>query len=398
MKKLFRLLLPVAATFALFTAGCDTNGNNSNISDGQYGYKFYTNIPDGQYTLLGNDYGAGEKIAGFTDNKGEGEFTPPAGYTSKSQIYYQMFADAQLIVAADFSTQEAIEKYSKFTQEVGSTLDGINKAISATVSKSDINNFNRYDAGVKFEISEITYEVLSLALEIYSLTDGYYNPALYYNIQSFGFGGSYDFPESASDMPDDGAIAKYTDLATHFGDIRLEEAGGKYFVTKPEYTVEVESETLSMKLDLGGIGKGYAVDCIDELFDSYGYEYGLFNFGASSMLIKSNVQVGDYTIELVNPRSIKRDGYIRIPARNKKLSTSGDNEQYFMLDGVRYCHIIDPTTGKPVQRGIMSATVIGGGAAEDDALTTAIMCMGKDKAIKFIEEKLNDRMVIFTTE
>ena len=65
---------------------------------------------------------------------------------------------------------------------------------------------------------------------------------------------------------------------------------------------------------------------------------------------------------------------------------------------MRYCHIIDPTTGKPVQSGIMSVTIIGGGAAEDDALTTAIMCMGKDKAIKFIEEKLTDRRVVFTVE
>jgi thiamine biosynthesis lipoprotein len=78
------------------------------------------------------------------------------------------------------------------------------------------------------------------------------------------------------------------------------------------------------------------------------------------------------------------------------ISTSGDYEQYYIIDDVRYCHIIDPTTGKPVQTGIMTATIIGGSAAEDDALTTAIMTMGKDKAIEFINTKLSDRYVAFT--
>lgn len=390
MKKLFRLLLPVAA-LALFAVGCGSEGNEV--------YEFYTNIPDGQFTLLSKNYEAGEKILGFTaGNESDGEFTPPEGFTSKSQYYFQMSADAQLIVSLDFSAEGALEKYASFTQEVGTTLRTINKAISATEPNSDIYNFNSYDAGVKFEISKITYEVLTLALDIYNLTDGYYNPALYYNIEAYGFGNSHDLPENSADLPDDETIERYTDLAAHFGDIVLSEDNGKYYVKKPSYTVEVGGKSLSMKLDLGGIGKGYAVDCIDELFDKYGYNFGYFNFGSSSMLLKSNVLEGNYTVELINPRSKKRDGYIRVLARNEKLSTSGDNEQYYTIGGVRYCHIIDPTTGKPVQNGIMSATIIGGGAAEDDALTTAIMCMGKDKAIKFIQEKLTDRRVIFTVE
>ena len=391
MKKLFKCLLPFAAATVLLTAGCNSSKNGE--------YIFYTNIPDGQYSLLDDSIKVGEKIGGYAQNTPDsGGFEAPAGYTTKSQVYYKMFADAQLIVSADFSASEAVEKYTRFTQEVGKTLDDISRALSATVSGSDIDNFNKYDAGVEFEISKITYDVLSTALEMYEFTDGCYNPALYYNIQAYGFGGSYDFPESVSDLPDDEKIAKYTQLASRFGEIELKEEGGKYYVKKPAFTVDVEEKTLSMKLDLGGIGKGYAVDAIDGLFEKYGYEYGLFNFGASSMLIKSNVLEGNYTIELVNPRSNKRDGYIRVPARNEKVSTSGDNEQRYFLDGVRYCHIIDPATGKPVQTGIMSATIIGGSAAEDDALTTAIMCMGKEKAIKFIEEKLTDRKVIFTAE
>ena len=153
-----------------------------------------------------------------------------------------------------------------------------------------------------------------------------------------------------------------------------------------------------MKLDLGGIGKGYAVDKIDGLFDEYGYEFGYFNFGSSSILFKSNVKAGSWNLGLSGPRSINRDAYLQTKVRGEKLSTSGDDEQYYKIGKTRYCHVIDPATGKPVQTGIMSVTVIGGGAAQADALTTAIMCMGKDRAIEFIEGKLTDRKVTFTCE
>ncbi|MDE6667868.1 MAG: FAD:protein FMN transferase, partial [Clostridia bacterium] len=123
-----------------------------------------------------------------------------------------------------------------------------------------------------------------------------------------------------------------------------------------------------------------------------------FNFGSSSMLVKRHFKSGNFNLEFVSPRSITRDGYFKTSVRDEKISTSGDNEQRYFIDGTRYCHIIDPTTGKPVQTGIMSATVIGGTAASADALTTAIMAMGKDKAISFIEENLTDRKVVFTVE
>ena len=356
-------------------------------------------MPESGYSVTAKNFSLGETISGFAgEDNSSLPFVPPKNYTYKAMYYYYMFSDAQLIVADDFSADGAGAKFNEFSAAVNATLRDINSALSANTKDSDIYKFNNYVAGVEFEISKITYEVLSEALAVYELTEGYYNPALYYNISAYGFDGSYDFPEKESELPDEELLAVYSEIASHFKDITLRENNGKYYVKKPEYSTVVNDDLLTLKLDLGGIGKGYAVDKIDELYEEYGYEYGLFNFGASSMLIKSHAAEGNYNVEFVSPRSNRRDGYIKIPARNEKLSTSGDNEQYYFIDGVRYCHIIDPTTGKPVQSGIMSATIIGGGAAEDDALTTAIMCMGKDKAIKFIEEKLTDRRVVFTVD
>ena len=309
-----------------------------------------------------------------------------------------MLADAQLVVAANFNADGAEEKYNAFAKSVGNTLNSIDKALSSTVQNSDIYKFNTAEAGSVLEISEITYQVLSIAKSVYKLTEGYYNPALYYNIQAYGFGGATARPENNSQLPSDERIAKYNELASHFNDIEVTSGDGKYYAKKPSFTVEEDGQTLTVRLDLGGIGKGYAVDRIDELFDEYGYSYGYFSFGSSSMLIKNHVTDGAYSLFLTNPRSPSRDTYFKVPVRCEKLSTSGDNEQFYNIDGKRYCHVIDPTTGKPVSTGITSATVIGGGAAEADALTTAIMAMGKERAVKFVGQKLTDRKVIFTCE
>ena len=383
------------------------------VGCGKKRYVYYTNMYDGNYEILDKSYKTGGLIEGLSLPGSETEDIDTSAYTSKVKRFFAMTAAAELGIYSDFAAEDreaqeeaeankkAKTEFEKLTDAVMAKLYEIEKALSSTITNSDVYNFNNAQAGAQLEVSQITYEVLSIAKDIYDLTEGYYNPALYYNVQAYGFGGAEDYDYGT--LPDDEIIAKYTDLSTHFCDIRLKEEDGRYFVTKPEYTVEVDGETLSLKLDLGGIGKGYAVDCVDRLIDEYGYKFGYFSFGTSSMLVKNNVGDGNFRLGLSSPRSPSREPYLSTAIRNEKLSTSGDNEQFYMVGGgcsdrVRYCHIIDPTTGKPIQTGIMSVTVIGGGAAEDDALTTAIMCMGREKAIQFIAEKLNDRRVVFTVE
>lgn len=386
----------VAVSIALCVIAAGATGCNKPA------YGVHTNMPQDYYEIADESYFIDNTIEGCTAKKSETELLDNAGYSTEGRIFYSMSVEAQLCVSDNFKEDTAKEKFTQFSKAVYAKLNEIDKALSSTVASSDVSKFNAAAAGAELEISKITYEVLSIAKSVYELTDGYYNPALYYNVQAYGFGGAETYPHTAAELPKDEIIQKYTLLASHFGEVALSETadenGVNYFVTKPDFTVEVDGKTLAMKLDLGGIGKGYAVDIIDAMFDEYGYEYGYFNFSASSMAVKSHFEQGAYIMELVGPRSPQRKPYLFTKIRNEKLSTSGDNEQRYFIDGVRYCHIIDPTTGKPIRTGIMSATVIGGSAAEDDALTTAIMAMGKERASNFIKEKLTDRKVVFTCE
>ncbi len=386
----------VAVSIALCVIAAGATGCNKPA------YGVHTNMPQDYYEIADESYFIDNTIEGCTAKKSETELLDNAGYSTEGRIFYSMSVEAQLCVSDNFKEDTAKEKFTQFSKAVYAKLNEIDKALSSTVASSDVSKFNAAAAGAELEISKITYDVLSVAKSVYELTDGYYNPALYYNVQAYGFGGAETYPHTADELPKDEIIEKYTLLASHFGEVALSETadenGVNHFVKKPDFTVEVDGQTLSMKLDLGGIGKGYAVDIIDAMFDEYGYEYGYFNFGASSMAVKSHFEQGAYNMGFVDPRSPQRDPYFMTKIRNEKLSTSGDNEQRYFIDGVRYCHIIDPTTGKPIRTGIMSATVIGGSAAEDDALTTAIMAMGKERASNFIKEKLTDRKVVFTCE
>lgn len=381
LKKTVPFLAVVCA--AVCAAGC----NNKT-------YGLYTNMQDG-FKVVDGSFKT-ELIEGYTPTERGGEAPDSTGYTTQGRTYFSMYTDATVAISANFEAEGAQDRFNSFLAEFKTTIDDIDKSLSTSVVNSDVSRFNAAAAGEKVQISKTAYEVISEAKRICEVTEGYYNPALYYNVLAYGFGDKHRVM-TKEDLPSDELVAKYTDLSSHFGELQLIRDGETHYAVKPEYTVEVAGETLTLHIDLSGIGKGYAVDKVEKLFNDYGYEFGYFSFGSSSMLVKRHLG-GAYKLGLSNPRSSSRKPYVETEILNEKLSTSGDNEQFYTIEGVRYCHVIDPTTGKPVQTGIMSVTVIGGSAAEDDALTTAIMAMGKEKAISFVKEKLNDRRVIFTVE
>lgn len=316
-------------------------------------------------------------------------------YKTFQKLLFGMNAIPVLYVTCPADRESDVEAMS---DEIQALITDIEYSISSTESSSYIYKFNSAAAGEKVEIDYTAYTVLNIAKQAYEFTDGYYNPAVYYSVQAFGFGNTNNYPESVAALPDSATLEAYTDLASHFSELELIAENGAYYAVKPSATVEIGGKTYSLKIDLGGIGKGYAVDLVDAIMDSYGFDYGYFNFASSSITVKKKqgAEDGNYILGFTNPRpTISNTDYARISVSDALMSTSGDYEQYYEIDGVRYCHIIDPATGAPVQSGIMTVTLTGGSAAENDAYTTAIMAMGVEKAVEFING-LSDRQAALT--
>ena len=117
----------------------------------------------------------------------------------------------------------------------------------------------------------------------------------------------------------------------------------------------------------------------------YGYEKAYITLGSSSIYL-----LGDYPVSVRNPFSNNiSDTYLKIETSGETaISTSGDYERYYHIDGQKYCHIIDNDTGYPVNTGVRSVTVVGKYSVYCDALSTALMAMDKQTATDFIRNKL----------
>jgi thiamine biosynthesis lipoprotein len=151
-----------------------------------------------------------------------------------------------------------------------------------------------------------------------------------------------------------------------------------------------------LEINLGAIGKGYALDQAAELLQEKGLNDCLLHGGNSSVLARGNRQgdTGGWTVALKHPlRPNERLGEFVLS--NQALGTSGSGSQYFHFGGKRYGHIIDPRTGWPADQ-ILSSTVIAPTAAESDALATAIHVMNLDQAAHFLEQRTDVSALLVT--
>ena len=144
-----------------------------------------------------------------------------------------------------------------------------------------------------------------------------------------------------------------------------------------------------MGVDLGGIAKGFAVDKVVELLKSRGIASGVINFGGSVFVLGEERSVGIQT-----PFG-KKGTYIgTIRVKNKAVVTSGSYENYRVINGTAYQHILDPHTGYPVNNELLAVTLIGAKAEELDALATGVCVMGMQKGYDLLKKRQIDAIFI----
>ena len=143
--------------------------------------------------------------------------------------------------------------------------------------------------------------------------------------------------------------------------------------------------TPGIELDLGGIGKGFALDHAARILQRHGVTAALLGVGQSSYLALGAPPDAEGWPVTVSCPSEPARALSTVRLRDRSLSTSGNDQKYFELDGQRYSHIIDPRTGQPTA-GMMQVTVTALTATESDALSTALLVLGLERAADLIEE------------
>lgn len=136
-----------------------------------------------------------------------------------------------------------------------------------------------------------------------------------------------------------------------------------------------------VRIDLGGIAKGYAVDRCIEILQGLGIEHAMVNAGGDTRLLGDR-RGKPWIVGIRDPRSEGRM-VTRLPLENEAISTSGDYERYFEEDGVRYHHILVPGTGQAA-RGVRSVTIIGPDATLTDGLSTTVFVLGVERGMELV--------------
>jgi thiamine biosynthesis lipoprotein len=226
-------------------------------------------------------------------------------------------------------------------------------------------------------VSDELLGIIKRALEIAGQTDGAFDPTVAPLVQLWGFlWKEHRFPTA-------------NELATTLPHVnhRLVEADPR------ERTVGFLTNNVS--LDLNAIAKGYAVDCAIEKLRSLGITNAMVRAGGDLRVIGSPPGATGWTVQLEDPGKAGQRASIRL--RDQALSTSGSYENFFIHDGKRYSHILDPRTGLPVQ-GIASCSVIATTCTESDAWSTALFVLGPERALPEFGPKMPVLFGIWTAD
>jgi len=254
-------------------------------------------------------------------------------------------------------------------------LDRIEALMSTYIPESEISLVNDSAYQQPVTISKELFGLLALALQVSELTDGAFD------ISYASVGVLYDFRERRKPDADD--IAANLEQI----DYRLIE------LDESEYTVRFKSP--GVRIDLGGIAKGYAIERVIAILQDAGVQNALATAGGDTRLLGDR-RDKPWIIGIRDPDS--RDGvFTRLALDNEAISTSGDYERYFIEEGIRYHHILRPSDGRPVD-GVRSVTVIGPDATITDALSTSVFVLGPEAGLEVIDRLPEYEAVVITSE
>ena len=208
------------------------------------------------------------------------------------------------------------------------------------------------------------------------ITRGAFDITVYPFVKLWGFYGNVD-GDITGNVPSDDELKKIIPSVS-YKNIKIDVLDSNNLSDRTIFFINSKTQ-----IDLGAIGKGYAVDKAAEVLKKAGVTSGLINFAGNIYAFGSPPGRKDWVIGLKDPtNSDNIKGAFRI--KEMAVATSGDYERFFIIDNKKYAHIIDPRTGMPV-RSMLSVTIVSEDATTADALSTGVFVLGPIDGIELIE-------------
>ena len=297
--------------------------------------------------------------------------TESDGDVSDKEASKDIFAmDTYMTVTAyGDQAQEAVN-------EAGAEIERLDNMLSTGNEESEIAKLNQSRSAT---LSEDAGYLVERALELNEETGGAFDIAIYPIMEAWGF------PTQNYQVPTEDTLQSLLKLCDVSG------------ITYDKDSRNISFNQEGMKIDLGGIAKGYTSSRIMEIYKENNISSGLVNLGGNVQALGTKTDGSKWRVAVQSPDD--SDDYLGVLSiEDKAVITSGGYERYFEQDGKTYHHIIDPQTGYPAENGLTSVTIVSEDGTLADGLSTSLFIMGKDKAIEFWRAHSNEFDAIILTD
>jgi thiamine biosynthesis lipoprotein len=252
-------------------------------------------------------------------------------------------------------------------------FDRVEQGMSTYISDSEVSRINSLAHRAPLIVSSELFDLIEQSLELSSLTNGAFD------ITYDSVGKLYDFRSGA--RPTDAEISS-----------QLPTVGYRLIQTNAD-NQSVFLQRPGVRINLGGIAKGHAVERVIALLAEQGVKHALATAGGDTRLLGGKLDQ-PWMIGIRDPND-REAIFTRLALSDEAISTSGDYERFFIEDGERYHHILNPSDGKPV-RIVRSVTVIGPDAMMTDGLSTSVFVMGPENGMALINSLDSYEAVVIT--
>lgn len=260
-----------------------------------------------------------------------------------------------------------VEKICDIAESEVSRLDTMLSIFDESSVVSKINNDNEKRI---VKVSLELFQLIKRAKEYFILTQGAFDITVEPLTEIWGFG-----PEKKA-PPDTQTVS---DILNYVGLDKIELDGE---------TQALIFKDPRLKIDLGGLAKGYAVDEVVKIFKRHTITKGLINIGGDLYCMGTNSDNKDWSIGIKDPED-KDEILALLKIQDKAIATSGSYENFYIYNNKRYGHIIDPRSGYTVLNNLTSVTIIADDCTTADALATAVFVIGESEGLELVE-KLSD--------
>jgi thiamine biosynthesis lipoprotein len=279
---------------------------------------------------------------------------PSSFYSANLFKYHQVAMGTGVEITLVGEDEESAQKAAL---QAFQEIRRIEYLMSHWIESSDVTRINRSAGNDGVKVSPETIEVIKRAQEISKLSGGGFDITVGPLVQLWRKAREGGMPPEMQEVKENLNLVNFRNLKIHYG--------GKVSLRKK-----------GMNIDLGGIAKGYAVDRAFELLKGLGYRNLVVNAGGD-LRVGGSKPEGPWSIGIQHPRNPEKI-MARIFVSDTALATSGDYEKFFIHQGKRYHHILNPKNGFPAE-GCQSVTILHKEGITADALATAIFVLGPEK-------------------